>query len=183
MPDFEKKIPDGDTSERQVCTACGYIAYENPKIVVGTVVVDDGRVLLCRRAIEPRLGFWTLPAGYLELNETTAEGAKREALEEAGADIALDGILAVYNISRIGQVQIIYRGALHTPGISAGTESLEVGFFRWDEIPWDRIAFPSVHWALQAWRELGPRPLAAPFGNPAQDQRGTQRLDAESVAL
>jgi ADP-ribose pyrophosphatase YjhB (NUDIX family) len=178
MPDFEPRIPDGDTFERQVCTACGYIAYENPKVVVGTVVVDDGSVLLCRRAIEPRLGFWTLPAGYLELNETTAEGACREALEEAGANIALNGILAVYDISRIGQVQIIYRGSLRTPGICAGIESLEVGFFKWEDIPWDRIAFPSVHWALQAWRDAGPGPLAAPFGNPAQDRRGTRRIDA-----
>jgi ADP-ribose pyrophosphatase YjhB (NUDIX family) len=178
MPDFELKIPEGDTSERQVCTTCGYIAYENPKIVVGTVVVEDGCVLLCRRAIEPRLGFWTLPAGYLELRETTAEGAQREALEEAGADIALDGILAVYNISRIGQVQIIYRGTMRTPGLQAGIESLEVGFFSWEDIPWDRIAFPSVHWALQAWRAIGDKPLGAPFGNPATDQRGTQRLDA-----
>ncbi len=183
MPDFELKIPDGDTSERQVCKTCGYIAYENPKVVVGTVVIEDERVLLCRRAIEPRLGFWTLPAGYLELNETTAEGAKREALEEAGADIALDGILAVYNISRIGQVQIIYRGALQTPGVTAGIESLEIGFFRWEDIPWDRIAFPSVHWALQAWRELGDKPLGAPFGNPAQDSRGTKHLDTAPVAL
>jgi ADP-ribose pyrophosphatase YjhB (NUDIX family) len=183
MPDFELKTPDGDTSERQVCTACGYIAYENPKIVVGTVVVDEGRVLLCRRAIEPRSGFWTLPAGYLELRETTAEGAKREALEEAGADIALEGILAVYNISRIGQVQIIYRGTMQSPGLNAGIESLEVGFFSWEDIPWDRIAFPSVHWALHAWRELGDGKLAAPFGNPAEDLRGTKRLDAAAVAL
>ena len=183
MPDFVRKIPDGDTSEREVCSACGYIAYENPKIVVGTVVVDHQRVLLCRRAIEPRSGFWTLPAGYLELNETTAEGAKREALEEAGADIALEGILAVYNISRIGQVQIIYRGTMQRPGLTAGIESLEVGFFRWEDIPWDRIAFPSVHWALQAWHDLGTGPLAAPFGNPVQDQRGTQRMDDAVVAL
>jgi ADP-ribose pyrophosphatase YjhB (NUDIX family) len=138
---------------------------------------------LCRRAIEPRSGFWTLPAGYLELQETTAEGAKREAFEEAGADIALDGILAVYNISRIGQVQIIYRGTMQTPGLSAGIESLEVGFFRWEDIPWDRIAFPSVHWALQAWREIGTQPLGAPFTNPPQDLRGTKRLDAATVAL
>ena len=183
MPDFVRKIPDGDTAERQVCVTCGYIAYENPKIIVGTVVVDNHRVLLCRRAIEPRSGFWTLPAGYLELNETTAEGARREALEEAGADIAIEGILAVYNISRIGQVQIIYRGTMKTPDFSAGIESLEVGFFSWEDIPWDRIAFPSVHWALHAWHELGDGPLGAPFGNPAQDHRGTQRMDDAMVAL
>lgn len=172
MPDFEIKIPEGDTAERKVCTTCGYVAYENPKIIVGSVVTDGSRVLLCRRAIEPRFGFWTLPAGYLELNETTAEGARREAQEEAGADIALDGILAVYNISRIGQVQIIYRATLQTPGIAAGIESLEVGFFAWEDIPWADIAFPSVHWALTAWHTLGANAIGAPFSNPEQDRRG-----------
>lgn len=172
MPDFEIKIPEGDTEERKVCTACGYVAYENPKIIVGSVVADGPRVLLCRRAIEPRSGFWTLPAGYLELNETTAEGARREAQEEAGADIALDGILAVYDISRIGQVQIIYRATLQTPGIAAGIESLEVDFFAWEDIPWGNIAFPSVHWALNAWHTLGANPIGVPFSNPEQDRRG-----------
>ena len=166
MPDFVRTVPDGDTAERQVCATCGYISYDNPKIVVGSVVAEDGRVLLCRRAIEPRIGYWTLPAGYLELNETTEDAARREALEEAGASIALDGILAIYNIARIGQVQIIYRATLATPGISAGIESLEVGFFAWDDIPWDRIAFPTVTWTLQAWRDAGPGPLGAPVGNP-----------------
>ena len=178
MADFVRIIPAGDTRERQVCSTCNHVVYENPKIVVGAVVAENGRVLLCRRAIEPRLGFWTLPAGYLELDETTAEGAQREAMEEAGADIALDGILAVYNVSRIGQVQIIYRARFATPGIQAGEESLEVGMFEWDDIPWDGIAFPTVRWALQAWRDLGPAPLGVPAGNPAEDSRGTRRIDA-----
>lgn len=183
MPDFERKIPEGDTMEREVCTTCGFIAYDNPKIVVGAVVAEAGQVLLCRRAIEPRAGFWTLPAGYLEHNETTAEGARREALEEAGATIALDGILAIYDISRIGQVQIIYRATLQTPGISAGIESLEVSFFRWEDIPWDHIAFPTVHWALHAWRQAGAGPIGAPAGNPPQDRRGTRRIGAVETAL
>lgn len=178
MPAFERKVPDGDTTERQVCTACGFIAYENPKIVVGAVVAEGGKVLLCRRAIEPRAGFWTLPAGYMELNETTAEGARREAFEEAGAQIALDGILAIYSLSRIGQVQVIYRASLEAPGIAAGVESLEVGFFAWEDIPWDHIAFPTVGWALQAWRDAPVGPLGAPAGNPVADRRGTQRIDA-----
>ena len=181
MPDFVRTIPAGDTRERQVCSNCSYVVYENPKVVVGSVVVDNGRVLLCRRAIEPRLGFWTLPAGYLELNETTAEGARREAMEEAGADIALDGILALYNVSRIGQVQIMYRARFATPGIQAGEESLEVGMFAWDEIPWDRIAFPTVRWALNAWRDLGAGPLGVPAGNPVEDSRGTQRIDVTAA--
>lgn len=181
MPEFVRTVPAGDTSERQVCTACGYVVYDNPKVVVGSVVAEDGRVLLCRRAIEPRSGYWTLPAGYLELNETTAEGARREAMEEAGADIALDGILAVYDVARIGQVQVMYRARFAMPGIAAGQESLEVRMFAWDDIPWDSIAFPTVHWALHAWREAGPGPLGAPAGNPATDRRGASPPD-ERVA-
>ena len=182
MPEFVRAVPDGDTTERQVCSTCGFVAYENPKIVVGSVVAEDGQVLLCRRAIEPRAGWWTLPAGYLELHETAAEGAKREAMEEAGADIALDGILAVFDVSRIGQVQVIFRARFANPGLLAGPESLEVRMFPWDEIPWDDIAFPTVHWALHAWRNAGGGPLGAPATNPDTDRRGTRRVD-EAVAL
>ncbi|HEY0420169.1 MAG TPA: NUDIX hydrolase, partial [Acetobacteraceae bacterium] len=99
MPDFVRQVPEGDNRERLICPDCGHIAYENPKIVVGSVVAHGGSVLLCRRAIEPRRGYWTLPAGYMELGETVHEGARREAREEAEAEIALDGILAVYSIS------------------------------------------------------------------------------------
>src|SRR3978361_545640 len=109
MSSFVRNIPEGDNRERQICADCGYVAYENPKVVVGAVVVANGRVLMCRRAIEPRRGFWTLPAGYLELGETLEEGAAREALEEAEAAIAIEGILGVFSIARIGQVQIIFR--------------------------------------------------------------------------
>jgi ADP-ribose pyrophosphatase YjhB (NUDIX family) len=178
MPDFVSIIPAGDNRERQVCSDCGYVAYENPKVIVGAVVAEGGRVLLCRRAIEPRRGYWTLPAGYMELNETTAEGAMREAMEEAGANIALDGLLALYNVSRIGQVQVLYRASFATPGITAGDESLEVRMFAWEDIPWTEIAFPTVTWALQAWRDAGPGPLGAPAGNPPEDSRGTSRADS-----
>jgi ADP-ribose pyrophosphatase YjhB (NUDIX family) len=146
-------VPDGDTRERQVCPDCGFINYENPKIVVGSVVLWQDRILLCRRAIDPRRGFWTLPAGYLEVNEAAAEGARREALEEAQADITIDGLLAVYSIPRISQVQLIYRAHLTSPDIAAGLESLEVALFPWDEIPWGELAFPSVRWALEHHRE------------------------------
>ncbi len=176
MPAFIRRIPDGDDRERLTCPDCGFIAYENPKIVVGSVVVEDGRVLLCRRAIEPRRGFWTLPAGYLELGETVEEGAAREAREEAEARIALDGVLAIFSIARIGQVQVIFRARLAEPGFAAGPESLEVGLFAWEEIPWADIAFPSVHWALRAWQEAGDRPLGPPALNPAEDRRGTRPL-------
>jgi ADP-ribose pyrophosphatase YjhB (NUDIX family) len=180
MTEFVRQIPDGDTRERMVCATCGHIDYQNPKIVVGSVVGHAGRVLLCRRAIEPRRGFWTLPAGYLELGETAEEGARREALEEADARIALDGLLAVFSISRIGQVQLIFRARFADaalPHFAAGPESLEVRLFDWDDIPRADIAFPSVHWALAAWRDAADRPLAAPAGNPATDLRGALPLD------
>lgn len=180
MPEFLRQIPDGDTRERMVCAACGHVDYQNPKIIVGSVVAHDGRVLLCRRAIEPRRGFWTLPAGYLELDETAEEGAAREAWEEAQARIVFDGLLAVFSISRIGQVQLIYRARFaypHAPGFAAGPESAEVALFDWDGIPWDDLAFPSVRWALSAWRDGAGAPLGAPAANPAEDLRGQRRLD------
>jgi ADP-ribose pyrophosphatase YjhB (NUDIX family) len=159
-------IPAGDNRERKVCPDCGFIDYQNPKIVVGSVVREGGRILLCRRAIDPRHGFWTLPAGYLELNETTEAGAVREAWEEAQAHIAIDGLLAIYNIPRISQVQIIYRARLATPDFAAGPESLEVALFGWDEIPWQQLAFPSVKWALDHYREVGEAAGFAPRTNP-----------------
>lgn len=160
-------IPDGDNRERQVCPDCGFINYENPKIIVGSVVRWEDRILLCRRAINPRRGFWTLPAGYLELNELTAAGAEREAWEEAQARIAIDGLLAVYSIPRISQVQLIYRARLISPQFSAGPESLEVALFGWNEIPWGELAFPSVKWALEHFREVGHTQDFTPRGNPA----------------
>ena len=179
MPDFVRTIPEGDNRERNVCRDCGHVAYENPKIVVGTVVAHQGRVLLCRRAIEPRRDYWTLPAGYMELGETLQAGAIREAQEEAEADIALDGVLAMFSISRIGQVQVIFRGRFANadqPRFAAGPESLEVGLFDWADIPWDRIAFPTVRWALDAWRANPLGPLGAPAGNPPEDPVGAARL-------
>lgn len=174
MVRFSSLVPENDTRERAVCDDCGYIAYENPKVVVGSVVVHSGQVLLCRRAIEPRRGFWTLPAGYLELQETVEEGAQREALEEAQARITLDGILAVFSISRIGQVQVIFRARFDGAAeFAPGVESLDVQLFDWNAIPWSELAFPSVHWSLQAWHALGDKPVGAPAGNPPGDRRGT----------
>jgi len=175
MSVFVRQIPEGDTRERLVCTTCGHIDYRNPKIVVGAVVSHGGQVLLCRRAIEPRRGFWTLPAGYLELGETAEEGARREAMEEAEAQIELDGLLAVYSIGRIGQVQLIFRARFAdeaAPHFAAGEESLEVELFDWDSIPRADLAFPSVAWSLASWRDGIGRPLAAPAGNPHVDPRG-----------
>ena len=185
MPEFVRQVPEGDNRERMVCADCGHIAYENPKVVVGSVILSDGKVLMCRRAIEPRKGFWTLPAGYMELGETLEEGAAREALEEANAEIAIDGILGVYSIARIGQVQVIFRArfASGEPAFGAGEESLEVRLFGWDEIPWSEIAFPSVRWALDAWRTAGGDPLGRPAGNPANDPRGVHRMPAGAAGV
>lgn len=162
-----RAIPEGDDRERLVCPDCGFVNYENPKVVVGAVCAWEDRILMCRRAIPPRIGHWTLPAGYMEQNETTEAGAAREAWEEARARIEIDALLAVYNIPRISQVQIIYRARLASPDVSAGPESQEVGLFAWDDIPWHDIAFPSVHWALNHFAELRGETLFAPRTNPA----------------
>lgn len=180
-PSFSLRVPDDDSLARRVCDHCGFVAYENPKIVVGSVVRFEDRILLCRRAIEPGRGRWTIPAGYLELNETPDAGAAREAFEEAGARIAISRLLAVYSVPRISQVQLIYRARLLDPTILAGPESLEVKLVRLDDIPWDDLAFPSVHWALRhdAEAEAGAPPV--PFGNPA-GEAGDRLPDGTPVA-
>ena len=152
-PDFTMRIPPGDDRARRVCATCGFIDYVNPKIVAGSVVSDaDGRVLLCRRAIEPRKGFWTLPAGFMETGESVQEAALREAREEACAQLVLHDLLAIYSIPRISQVQIFFRAGFAEPGFAAGPESEAVALLAWDEIPFDDLAFPSVRWALEDWR-------------------------------
>lgn len=169
MADFVLQVPEGDNRERLICRDCGHVDYQNPKIVVGSVVSHDRRILLCRRAIEPRRGYWTLPAGYMELGETIEEGAQREAREEAEAEIALDGILGVFSISRIGQVQIFFRARFanpEAPHFGVGEETLEAALFAWEEIPWSELAFPTVRWALDAWRKAEGTALGHPAGNP-----------------
>lgn len=166
---FSRRVPSGDNLPRDICDRCGFIHYVNPRIVVGSVAIHDGRFLLCRRAIEPRRGFWTLPAGFMEQGETTQEGARREAREEANVELVLRDVLAIYNIPRIAQVQIMYRAELASPAFSAGEESLEVALFDWDDIPWDDLAFPSVHWALTQFRSVMDRDAIAPFTNPADE--------------
>ena len=181
VPSFSLRTPDDDTLPRKVCDTCGYVAYENPKIVVGSVVRHDGKILLCRRAIEPRRGFWTIPAGYMELNETPEEGARREAMEEAEADLVVARLLAVYSVPRISQVQLIYRATLKTPHFAAGPESLDVRLFDPAEIPTDELAFPSVHWALAHDREAEAGAPPAPFGNPPGES-GNTMPDGRSIA-
>ncbi|WP_427025237.1 NUDIX domain-containing protein [Aureimonas ureilytica] len=181
VPSFSLRIPSDDSVARRVCDHCGFVAYENPKIVVGSVVRFEDRILLCRRAIEPGRGRWTIPAGYLELNETPDAGARREAFEEAGARIATERLLAVYSVPRISQVQLIYRARLLDPALAAGPESLELMLVRPEDIPWDDLAFPSVHWALRhdAEAEAGAPPV--PFGNP-EGETGERMPDGRVIA-
>ena len=147
------RIPADDSRERAVCDACGTVHYENPLVVVGTLPVWNDEVLLCRRAIEPRRGYWTLPAGFMELGETTEEGASRETLEEAGARVRLDGLYTVLNVVRVGQLHLFYRARLLDRAFTAGTESLEVALFAEGAIPWDALAFRTVRMTLQRYFE------------------------------
>lgn len=165
---FENVVPPGDDRARARCAHCGFIDYKNPKILVGCVAVFEDRILLCRRAIDPRQGFWTLPAGYLELGESPEDGAVREAREEAGVDIEIDRILAVYSVPRIGQAQIIYRARLHAPTVAPGVESLEARLFAFEDIPWPDIAFPTVAWALRDYRQSREKRDFTPFSNPVE---------------
>jgi ADP-ribose pyrophosphatase YjhB (NUDIX family) len=166
---FKREIPEGDSMERHVCSDCGWVHYENPKIVVGSVVTYEDKFLLCKRAIHPRKGFWTLPAGYMEQNETTAEGAMREAYEEALAKIRIRDMLALYNVPHISQVQVMYRATLDKPEFSAGEESLDVQLFSWSEIPWDNLAFPTVYWALHQYEQIKDQESFVPFTNAEGD--------------
>lgn len=143
------RIPPGDNRERFVCDQCGTIHYQNPRNVVGTVPVWGEQVLLCRRAIEPRYGYWTLPAGFMEMGETTAEAAARETLEEAGARVEVQTLFTLLNVPQVHQVHLFYLARLVDPGFEAGDESLEVRLFDEADIPWDEIAFPTVSQTLR----------------------------------
>lgn len=147
-----QKIPAGDTRDRWVCDACTIVHYQNPKIVVGCVPERDGKILLCKRAIEPRHGFWTVPAGFMELGETTAQGAARETLEEACAEVRIGHLFASVDVVEAGQVHLFFTAALMSD-FAAGDESLEVQMFAKDEIPWQEIAFRSGTFALKKYLE------------------------------
>lgn len=163
---FGKKVPHDDSFERDICNHCGLIDYKNPRIIAGVVALWEDKILMCKRAIEPRKGYWTLPAGFMEKGETVAQGAAREAHEEACAEIETDALIGIYNVARIAQVQMFYRGRLVTPDIAAGPESQEVALMRWDEIPWDELAFPAVYYALKHWHETRHLDSFAPFSEP-----------------
>ncbi len=143
------RVPVDDNRERAVCTACGEVHYENPLNVVGTVPVWGDQVLLCRRNIEPRYGLWTLPAGFMELGETTAEGAVRETVEEAGARIELEGLFTLLNVARVGQVHLYYRARLLDTDFAPGPETIETQLFLEHQIPWEHLAFHTVRETLR----------------------------------
>lgn len=143
------RVPEGDNLPRYVCDRCGAIHYQNPKIVAGCVPEWEGRILLCKRAIEPRYGLWTLPAGFMENGETTAQAAAREAQEEANTVVSDLVLYGVFNLPQINQVYMMFRGRLREPQFSAGAESLEVDLFEEHAIPWDMLAFPVIREILE----------------------------------
>ena len=147
------RTPPGDSLPRHVCDECGEIHYVNPKIVVGALAEHKGKVLLCRRAIDPRKSLWTLPAGFMEMAETTADAARRETQEEACADVELIELYTLVNIAHIGQVYMLYRAKLDAPVFAPGEESLEVALFEESEIPWEQIAFRSISVTLKHYFE------------------------------
>lgn len=147
------RIPPGDSLPRHVCDHCGAIHYRNPRLVVGALPVWEDKILLCRRAIEPRHGMWTLPAGFMENGETVAQAAMRETREEANANILLGEIYTMISVPHINQVHVVYRATLLDLGFSAGQESLEVRLFDESEIPWDEIAFRTIALTLKHYFE------------------------------
>ena len=145
------RIPPGDSLPRDVCDACGSVHYQNPKLVVGCVPEWDGRILLCRRAIEPRYGYWTLPAGFMENGETAAQGALRETLEEAGARVEIIAAFSMISVPYVNQVHLFYRARLLDLEFRSGEESLEVALFEEAAVPWKDIAFRTVGLTLKHW--------------------------------
>ncbi|MGA7537991.1 MAG: NUDIX hydrolase [Steroidobacteraceae bacterium] len=151
----EFRVPPGDHLARHVCDACGSIHYQNPRLVVGCVPEHEGRILLCRRAIEPRRGFWTVPAGFFENGETLQQGAARECREEALAEVEIGSLLSVVHVLHARQVHVFFRATLREPRFGAGPESLEAELILPEEIPWPELAFPSTEFSLRRYLEDG----------------------------
>jgi len=147
------RIPPGDNRPRAICSACGTIHYENPRLVVGCVPEHHGQILLCRRAIPPRLGFWTTPAGFMENGETLQGAAARESLEEAQTRVEIGSLLAITHVLHAAQVHVTFRARMLDGDFAAGAESLEVGLYDEADIPWQQIAFPSIEFALHCYFE------------------------------
>jgi ADP-ribose pyrophosphatase YjhB (NUDIX family) len=142
-------VPAGDNRARATCNSCKTIHYQNPRLVIGTIPVWNNKILLCKRAIEPRKGFWTLPAGFMENGESTADGALRETLEESGATVSIDRLFSVIDVPHVHQVHIFYVAQMQSDFFQAGEESLEVKLFEFDSIPWKDLSFPTVAQTLK----------------------------------
>jgi ADP-ribose pyrophosphatase YjhB (NUDIX family) len=149
----EQKIPPGETLVRAVCIACQTIHYQNPKIVAGCIPEWENKILLCRRAIEPRLGYWTFPSGFMELGESTEDAAARETLEEAKADVEITSIYALYTLRRVNQVYVVFRGQLRSREFGVGDESSEVELVSLENVPWEELAFPVIREILKRYTE------------------------------
>ncbi len=165
------RVPSGDTLKRHVCDVCGEIHYQNPNIVAGCIPEWRGRILLCRRAIEPRHGLWTIPAGFMENGETVEQAAMRETLEEACANVEISELYAVYNIPHVNQVYMIFRAKLLGGEFAPGVESLETVLFEEADIPWDEMAFPVVVRSLQRFFADRPGNRFPPFVDTIVPQR------------
>ncbi|MFN9800120.1 MAG: NUDIX domain-containing protein [Planctomyces sp.] len=177
---FELRLPSDDNRERMTCLDCGWVHYENPRIIVTAVVRHGERLLLCRRAIRPRYGFWTFPGGFMENHETPEEGACREVREESGAEVVIRQLMGVYSIPRIGQVHLVYLADMVTPHYSPGTESLDVQLYDPVEsrLPWDDLAFPVNHWVLRDYLSLRGGEVHRPFSTRPDDlQQRMSRVD------
>lgn len=156
--DITWAIPVGDNRHRHMCTSCDIVFYDNPRIVAGTLPTYQGKILLCKRAISPRKGYWTLPAGFMENGESTEQAALRETLEEANANVMLNGLYSVITVPHISQVHMFFLAKMPTPEYSSGEESLEVELFSPEDIPWDEIAFPTVTETLRLFLANQPGP-------------------------
>ena len=166
------RVPEGDTLPRFVCEHCGEIFYQNPRLVVGTLPIWEEEILICRRSIEPRRGYWTLPSGYLENGEGVEEGAQRETIEEAGADVEMGPLYAVYNLPHVNQVYMIFLARLKNLDFSPGEESLEVKLVRKAEIPWERMAFRAIEFALERYCKDRGRSATAHIGSYSRSKDG-----------
>jgi ADP-ribose pyrophosphatase YjhB (NUDIX family) len=173
-PQIDLAIPEGDDRERHVCPDCGSIHYTNPRIIAGVLPVWEDRILLCKRSIQPREGFWTLPAGFLENGETLQQGAERETREEALASVDIHDIYTIFNLTHINQVYIFFRGTLIDGRYGAGDESADADLFTADEIPWGELAFPTIHKTLEYYlrdRESGQFPVRTRDIEPMKGRR------------
>ena len=151
-----KEIPEGDTHERSVCNNCNTVLYDNPKIVAGILPVFEDKILICKRSIEPRKDYWTIPSGFMELNETLKEAALREAKEEAGIEPEIDHLHTIYDLPHIGQIYFLFKAVCESPNHTPGIETIESKWVTYNDIPWDDLAFTSVEFGLKRFHDEGP---------------------------